>query len=333
MPCLQTSTYQAPKWLPSGHSQTIFPSLFRRVPQVAFTRGKLTTSDGDFIILDRHTVDGHRDGGEPKTVVLLSHGLEGNSRRKYMRGMCLAFAAQGWDCLSRNFRACGGQMNLTPGMYHSGQTEDLHTVINHCLDLGYERVLLVGFSMGGNQTLKYLGEDPGRVPPQVAGAVVFSVPCDLPGAAVVLDEPRNAVYMRYFLRTLRQKVRLKHPLFPELYPLDGLDGMRTFAEFDERYTAPVHGFSSALDYWQKAACLPHLHRIQAPTLLVNAGNDPFLSPECYPVAVAEKSARFFLEIPEEGGHVGFSSPLGIKPYWSETRAVEFFRGLQDSIPS
>lgn len=325
MPCLRKSTYRAPRWLPGGHSQTIFPSLFRCVPQVAFTRGRLTTFDGDFILLDTCSAGRSLGDDAPRTVAILSHGLEGDSRRKYMRGMCLAFAAEGWDCVARNFRACGGQMNLAPGMYHSGQTDDLHAVVEHCLRLGYERVLLAGFSMGGNQTLKYLGEDPDRVPPQVTAAVAFSVPCNLPGAAKVLDRPQNAVYMRYFLRTLRRKVRMKHPLFPELYPLDGLDAIRTFAEFDSRYTAPIHGFNSAAEYWQKSACLPHLHSIRVPTLLVNAGNDPFLSSQCSPADVAEESAVFYLERPEEGGHVGFASPLGTKRYWSEARAVEFFR--------
>ena len=327
MPLL-SSSYAAPVWLPGGHAQTIFPSLFRSLPEVPFTRTAIPTPDGDRIVLDT-LLAGERQTREQRGVVILSHGLEGNTHRKYMRGMCRACAAQGWDTVARNFRGCGGEPNLTPGLYHSGQTIDVHTTVLHCLTLGYERIALAGFSMGGNQVLKYLGEDPAGVPAQVVAAAVFSVPCDLPGAARVLDEPGNAVYMRYFLKSLREKVRQKHALYPELYPLEGLEAMRTFAEFDGQYTAPVHGFASARDYWERGACLPHLPRIAVPTLLVNAQNDPFLSEGCYPVDTARQSESLFLEMPAGGGHVGFTSRLSFSMsealYWSETRAVEFLR--------
>lgn len=323
MPWVTDSSYRAPWWLPGGHAQTIFPSLCRRLPALSFERTRLATPDGDRFLLDWHRA-GPRPAG---TVAVLSHGLEGHSRRIYMRGMCLAFAGQGWDSAARNFRSCGGEMNRTPRMYHSGQTDDLHTVVRHCLERGYRKILLVGFSMGGNQTLKYLGEAPERVPDAVKGAVVFSVPCHLPGAAKQLDQPGNAVYMRYFLRTLRQKVRQKRALYPDLYPLDGLDAMRTFAEFDNAYTAPVHGFASGRDYWEQASCLPHLHRIKVPTLLVNAVNDPFLSAECFPVSIAERSSHLTLEAPREGGHVGFAGSGKSSLYWSENRAVTFFQSM------
>jgi predicted alpha/beta-fold hydrolase len=195
----------------------------------------------------------------------------------------------------------------------------------HCLKLGYERIALVGFSMGGNHVLKYLGENPARVPSQIVAAAAFSVPCHLSGAVMVLDQPGNAVYMRYFLKSLREKVRKKHVVYPQLYPLDGLEDMRTFAEFDGQYTAPIFGFVSANDYWEKAACLPHLPHIAVPSLLLNSKNDPFLSEGCYPVDIARQSRFLFLEMPDSGGHVGFTSRLGTTAYWSETRAVEFFK--------
>lgn len=327
MPYLPDSSYLPPRWLPGGHAQTIFPSLFRRVPMPDFQRFSIPAADGDEIILDRCPPG----AAQSDTVVVLSHGLEGHSRRKYMRAMCLMFREEGWDSICRNFRFCGGVMNKTPGMYHSGQTDDVHDVVKYCVAQGCKHIFLVGFSMGGNQVLKYLGEEPERVPAEVAGAAVFSVPCHLPGAAKVLDKPENAVYMRYFLQTLRQKVRQKHALYPELYPLDGLDAMRTFAEFDSRYTAPVHGFSSARDYWEKAACLPHLHRISVPALLVNAGNDPFLSPQCLPVDIARESRFLTLEVPDCGGHVGFTPRGGGPAYWSEVRAVAFFRSIAETF--
>ena len=322
MPVIAVSAYKAPWWLPSGHAQTIFPALFRKIGPVPCERVRIDTPDGDFIDLDVL-----RCGPAPsKGAAVLSHGLEGDSRRKYIRGMSLIFAAHGWDSVARNFHFCGGEMNRAPGMYHSGQTDGLHLTLEHCRGLGYERLLLVGFSMGGNQVLKYLGENPARVPPEVAGAAVFSVPCDLTGSARVLSRPQSAVYMRYFLKSLRKKVRMKHAAYPELYPLDGLDQIRAFNEFDNRYTAPVHGFASAEDYWARSSSLPFLPAITVRTLLVNALNDPFLSPECYPKDIARHSPCLHLETPCDGGHVGFVSPAGERAYWSELRVAEFFKG-------
>ena len=208
-------------------------------------------------------------------------------------------------------------------MYHSGETTDLHCVVEYCVIQGYSRIALVGFSMGGNQVLKYLGEARHRVPKEVKAAAVFSVPCDLAGSAGELDRFSNRIYMINFLKTLRQKVRYKNIRYPDYYPLEGLDNIKTFAEFDQRYTAPIHGFSSARDYWQKASSLPYLSRIRIPTLLVNARNDPFLSDSCFPDQVAEHSAYLYFEAPREGGHVGFTSPLGVRQYWSESRAASF----------
>ena len=329
MPLVNNSTYKAPVWLPGCHTQTIFPSLFRKVPHVETKRFRFSTPDKDFLNLDIAAAgDARSDVG-----IILSHGLEGDSRRKYMLGMCLALLPLGWDCICRNFRCCGGEINQGPQMYHSGETNDLHSVIEYCLRQGYKRLALVGFSMGGNQILKYLGEEPKRVPEAVKAAVVFSVPCDLTGSARELDKFNNRIYMNYFLKSLRQKIKYKHIRYPEYYPLQGLDHIRTFAEFDNRYTAPIHGFASAQDYWTRASSLPHLSKISIPTLMVNAMNDPFLSDACFPVKLAEQSAHFYFEAPDEGGHVGFASPLGERQYWSETRAASFLGSALIKAPS
>lgn len=283
----------------------------------------LPTPDGDRILLDIALAE---TGSRNNAVAILSHGLEGDSRRKYMLGMGQAFLMHGVDVVARNFRCCGGEMNALPGMYHSGQTEDIHAVVHFCLEQGYERIFLLGFSMGGNQVLKYLGEQGEHLPAQVAGAVVFSVPCDLTGCAKTLDLPSNRIYMEYFLHSLRVKIREKNRQYPELYPLQGLNAMKTFAEFDNRYTAPVHGFASAAEYWEKASSLPLLHNITVRVLLVNAKNDPFLSRSCFPVEMAASHKFLFFETPEQGGHVGFVPRHG-SPYWSERRAVQFL--LQD----
>ncbi len=318
MPNIAVSSYHPRFPFTVGHVATIFASKCRPCPRVRYTRERIDTPDNDFLDLDWSRVGASR-------LAVISHGLEGNSRRRYTSGAALALNQAGWDTLNFNFRGCSGELNRTPRFYHSGTTDDLHTVLTYALSSGrYDHAGLVGFSMGGNQTLKYLGECPDMVPGEVACAGVFSVPCDLCSAAREMNRPANSIYMYYFMRTLIPKVRQKAALFPELeLNLDGIDSIRTFEEFDERYTAPLHGFSSARDYYQRSSSLQFLHNIHIPTLLVNAQDDPFLSPLCYPADAASENPCLFFESPEHGGHVGFVPRRG-KTYWSEQRLVDFF---------
>jgi hypothetical protein len=322
MPLLPIPDYR-PVWpLTNGHVHTVFPTLFRPTPVNAPLRERINTPDGDFIDIDRHRAPGNNS----HTVVVISHGLEGNARKKYPLGMAREMNRIGYDAVCLNFRGCSGEPNRLLRLYHSGVTDDLHTVISHMLDQGgYDHVLLVGFSMGGNQTLKYLGEDPGMVPDEVKGAVVFSVPCDLAGSCSMMERPTNRLYMEYFMRGLRQKVRTKAAMFPDMVDTTGLDAIRTFSVFDDRYTAPFHGFESAEDYYHKASCDQFLQNIRIPTLIVQAKDDPFLSSSCFPVAKAETNPDLFVEIPRYGGHVGFHLPGKDNVYWLEKRAGTFFR--------
>lgn len=320
MPVVQSS-YTAPLWLRNGHVQTIWPALFRNPPLPALWRERLETPDGDFVDIDHMSAVA---GIRSHRLAILSHGLEGNSRRRYMLGMAQALNRAGWDVASRNFRGCSGEPNRMISLYHSGETEDLDLVIRHCERLGYGIIVLVGFSMGGNQTLKYLGEQR-TVPASVRAAVGISVPCDMEGAAYVLSQPSRAPYMAYFLRTLRLKMEVKHALFPELIDITDLAHIRTFHEFDNRYTAPLHGFVSAHQYWQESGCARVLENIDIPFLLLNAEDDPFLSPGCSPRRIAEKNRAMTLEIARWGGHVGFVLPGDT--YWSEQRTVAFLERI------
>ncbi len=314
-------TYRPALWLRNGHIHSITAS-FRRVSPLFGRRERLETSDGDFFDLDFFPVHPVRRADR---LVLLSHGLEGHSRRPYMLGMARIFQAYGWDAAARNFRGCSGEPNRLPGIYHAGQTEDVDTAVRHCIALGYSRVFLVGFSMGGNQILKYLGEDPERVPEQVVGGAAVSVPCDMEGAAAVLSLPSRRLYMIYFLHTLRAKIRLKHICFPEHFDIGPLNRIRTFDEFDELYTAPLHGFASARDYRRRSASLPVLDRICSPVLILNALDDPFLSSGCFPYVAAGRNRHVRLETPRWGGHVGF---LQAGPHtWAEKRTIRFAEGL------
>ena len=323
MPILPIPSYR-PTWpFINAHVHTVFPSLFRQLPGLSPRRERIETPDGDFLDLDWHTCV----SGDADTLVVISHGLEGHARKKYPMGMARQMNRIGFDALCLNFRGCSGEPNRLPRLYHSGVTDDLHTVVMHGIDQGYCRIFLVGFSMGGNQTLKYLGEAPDLVPSEVQGAAVFSVPCDLTGSAGVMDRPANRLYMQYFMKGLRQKMRIKAAMFPDLFDIKGLDEIKTFEVFDNRYTAPVHGFRDAADYYFQSSCKQFLRTIRVPSLLVQAGDDPFLSPSCYPQAEAEANPNLFLEIPGFGGHVGFYLPGKDNVYWQELRAGEFFKSL------
>ena len=322
MPILTHSTYSAPFWLPTGNAQTLGARIFCRIPQLPFTREKYELEDGDFLLLDWLFASGSATSPANR-VVILSHGLEGDSTRSYMRAMAIALTARGWDVLSRNFRGCGGEMNRLPLMYHSGQVEDLATVVGSAASKGYRKIALVGFSMGGNQVLRYLAQHREHLPSEVCRAAAVSVPCDLAACSMLLAQPRNRIYMTYFLRTLRRKMREKHAMHPGRFDISGLDSMATFKEFDDAFTAPLHGFASAKDYWEKASCLPHLASIATPTLLINAKNDPFLSESCFPIDVAGGSSFLHLAMPGQGGHVGFPTMWGKTVGWLENTVGDF----------
>ena len=312
------SSYRPPRGFGNGHLQTIFPALFRRVPLVTPHRERIPTPDGDFLDLDWNA-----ENRNPR-LAILSHGLEGDSHNTYIQGLARALLRRGWDVLAWNFRGCSGEPNRHLHSYHSGLTDDLRTVVTHAAS-SYDKLVLVGFSLGGNMTLKYLSES--DLHPKIAGAVAFSVPCDLASSALQLESLGNRLYMRRFLKSLRGKVRLKMRQFPGQIHDTGLDAMRTFREFDGAYTAPLHGFASADEYWALASCRPTLARIRVPVLLVNALDDPFLPPACYPREEAAASQSFFLETPNHGGHVGFISFRADGEYWSERRTAEFLAGL------
>ncbi len=328
MPLVAESHYQPPFYLFNGHLQTIVPSLWRTVPDVAYQRERLELPDGDFLNLDWSRPPAARptDG-----LAIVSHGLEGDASRPYMRGMVRALNRAGLDALAWNYRSCGGEMNRLLRSYHLGDTDDLDLVLRHALATGrYQRVYLVGFSAGGNVTLKYLGEDAARVPAEVRRAAVFSVPTDLRASSVHIGRLQNQVYLRRFLKSLRLKVRAKAELLPGQVDLAGIEELRDFLAFDNRYTAPMHGFDSADAYYRYASSGRYLTGIRVPTLLVNAQNDPFLPASCFPREVAASSPFVFLETPPEGGHVGFAEGAPDGVYYSERRAVEF---LTAEVPS
>ena len=309
------SDFQPAPLLRNGHVQTILPVLLPRRVRVTFERERLELADGDFLDLD--WAKARRD-----RVAILTHGLEGSSTQTYIRGMAAALGAAGWDALAWNFRGCSGEPNRLLRAYHSGETGDLAAVIAQAVAAGYARVALVGFSLGGNVVLKYLGEAPAH--PAVSAAVAISPPLALAPCAQKLDrEWSNRLYLRRFLVSLIAKIEAKARRFPGQVDATGVRRMRSFQEFDDRYTGPLHGFRDAADYWTRASARQFLPHVTVPTLLLSPRNDPFLAPEAFPWTEAEANPQLFLEAPESGGHVGFLDfKRGIRP-WSERRAVEF----------
>jgi predicted alpha/beta-fold hydrolase len=317
MALIQNSTYRAPSWLPGGHVQTIYPAVFRRMVRLTPRPERLELGDGDFIDLEW-------SGNAGSRLAILSHGLEADMKSGHIQGMAAALIRRGWDVLTWNFRGCGSEPNRLLRMYHSGATEDLHAVVCHVLENHpAQSIDLIGFSLGGNLTLKYLGERPAELSSRLHRAVAFSVPCDLACSSRQLALPSNRIYMDRFLVAMRAKIRAKKLMFPEQLDLSGLESIRTFQEFDDRFTAPIHGFRDAADYWARNSSRQFLPQITLPTLLVSADNDPFLGPGCYPWEEAAGSSHFHFESPATGGHVGFTSFGNAGEYWSETRAADF----------
>lgn len=304
------SSYRAPRFLRSGHVQTLLGALLPASARPVFTPDTLELADGDHLQL------GWWRGGH-RRLLILCHGLEGSLQAAYILSLAAAASRAGWDVLAWNYRGCGGLPNRLPRSYHSGESGDLRTVVEHAAP-AYEALALVGFSLGGNLTLKYLGEAPPH--PSVRATVAVSAPVDLASSADALDErPANRLYQRRFLRSLLAKAQAKARRFPQV--IGNLAGIRTIREFDERFTAPLHGFRDAADYYARASARPHLAAIPVPALLLNALDDPLLAPPSFPHELAGASPQMYLETPEHGGHVGFLD--GRLHRWYEQRVLGF----------
>jgi predicted alpha/beta-fold hydrolase len=318
VPVLSNSaSIQSPFWLRGSHAQSIFPALFRKVELLTPRLERLTLPDDDFLDVDWY-VQGDSLGDKP--LLIVSHGLEGNSRRPYVKGLVKTFLEKGVNAMAWNYRSCSGEPNKSLRFYHSGATDDLDFVIQYAIQQGAKEIYLAGFSLGGNLTLKWLGEKGENPPKSIRKAVAFSVPLHLSSSSRTLARWDNGIYTSRFLQTLLEKVNEKSARYPLDITPAMLSRIRSLFDFDNVITGPLHGFKDAEDYYEQSSSLYFLDKIRIPTLIINAKNDPFLSPECFPESLVSTLEQVFLEIPQEGGHCGFYPSSYQGQLWSEKRA-------------
>ncbi|OYW14598.1 MAG: alpha/beta hydrolase [Hydrogenophilales bacterium 12-64-6] len=316
----ENMAYRAPVWLPGGHLQTIYSSLFIRVPPMAYRRERLELPDGDF--LDFDWVDGQ--AGAP--VVVLFHGLEGSADSHYARDLMAHARMRGWHGVVAHFRGCSGEDNRLPRAYFAGDSGDIERMLRHVKSLhAHAPVYAVGVSLGGNALLKWLGEQGEAARTLVERAAGVSAPLDLTAAGHTLDRGFNRpVYTARFLVTLKQKALRKAACFPGILDAKAIAAATTFREFDTLVTARLHGFRDADDYWLKVSSKPLLHAIAIPTLVINARNDPFLPAWALP-SPDEVSPAITLEQPATGGHVALpSGPFPGNLDWLPRRLMQHF---------
>lgn len=312
--------YQAPAWLPGGHLQTIYPYFFIPLPIVPYRRERWETPDGDFIDLD------WMDGPQDAPLVVLFHGLEGDSRGHYAASLMHKIRDAGWRGVVPHFRGCSGVPNRLPRAYHSGDAGEIAWVLNRLREANPgSRIHAAGVSLGGNALLKWLGSVGEHGNSILDAAAAISAPVNLHAAARALDRGFNRLtYTKHFLRTLKVKALAK--IDQHRLPLARgiLADASTFREFDEAFTAPIHGFAGADDYWTRSSSKADLYHIRVPTLLIHARNDPFLPASALP-GQEDVSPSVTLEYPEHGGHAGFvSGPFPGNLSWLPSRLLHHF---------
>jgi len=310
--------YRAPRWLPGGLLQTIYPAEHMTPPAVNYRRERWDCPDGDFIDVD------FVDGNPLKPFVVLFHGLEGSSDSHYARALMAHISALGWSGAVPHFRGCSGEMNRAPRFYHSGDAQEIDWILRRLANVYKTEqstsFYAAGVSLGGNALLRWLGESQHQAE-FVDSAISVSAPVDLTAAGGALSRGFNRLYGHAFLQTLKPKCLQKLDQFPGLFDRDNLLRTRDLYAFDNLVTAPLHGYRNTEDYWDRASAKHVLPDITVRTLILNARNDPFLPHRFLPDAAANPVT---LEYPQHGGHVGFAAgPIPGHLNWLPQRIVDF----------
>ncbi|AWL10610.1 Putative esterase [Saliniradius amylolyticus] len=328
---IKQSDFYPPWWARNRHVQTIFPRFFQRRRQVALEWQNLDLPDNDFVEL---AWTPKPDDNAP--LVVCFHGLEGSAKSHYANDMLANLFEQGWQAVMMHFRGCGRQLNRTARAYHSGDTQDALFLLDWLRKRFPSRPLAaMGFSLGANMLLKLLGENPNSS--GIRAAVAISPPFKLAECGEAIQSGFSRLYQRYLIRSMceRTMARMRSVDHGDKLTLRDREimGLKTFRDFDQRVTAPLHGFSSADDYYRQCSSVSYLKRIKQPTLILHSKDDPFMSPSVVP-KVEDLSPAVTLELSEKGGHVGFMQGVPWRPQiWLHERVAAFFRPYLDSVTS
>jgi len=295
--------YHPPFWLPGGHLQTIWSALYAKRVNMAspdYERERWLSPDGDFVDVD--WLADKRTG----TLLVLFHGLEGSSRSHYSEAFADCAKTLGLAFAVPHFRGCSGELNQGPRAYHSGDYEEIDWILRRFRAQHAGPVIAVGISLGGNALMRWAAEMEEQAAKVVSAVAAICSPLDLTASGLAIGKGFNRqVYTRMFLRSMKPKAMRKLQQYPKLFKAQDLRAVKDLYEFDNVFTAPLHGFKNTDDYWFRASAKPHLRRIRLPALLVNARNDPLVPASSLPTA-ADVSAHVTLWQPEQGGHVGFA---------------------------
>lgn len=316
-----TGDYAAPPWLRGSHAQSIAPHLTRRI-DVPLRRERVDTADGDFWLFDWLATP----APAAAPVVVLFHGLEGGSDSHYARALFAHLSRLGWRGVVPHFRGCGGEPNLLPRAYHSGDHAEIAAMllaVRKRIGAG-PSLYAAGVSLGGSALLNWLGRAGASAAHTLTAAAAVSTPLDLTAAGLAIGQGFNRIYTRHFLVDLKPKALAMAQRFPDLLDATQIRRVRSMWDFDDRVTAPLHGFAGVADYWSRASSKPWLHQVQLPTLVLNATNDPFVPAASLPRA-ADVSAAVLLEQPAAGGHAGFPGRAARSGRaWLPERLLSFF---------
>lgn len=317
-----TSSYRPAWWLPGAHLPTIWGKKGRKQAPVHDRLERWITPDGDHLSIARA---GSIQPGQPHLLVL--HGLEGTVASNYAQGLMAQARLRGWSADLMLFRGCDGEINQARRLYHSGETTDLDFVIQRLVASSPTIDLrLVGVSLGGNVLMKWLGESSESLVSNVRRAAGVSVPYDLAAGSRYLEGTMGQKYVDHFMASLKAKTRAKRAAYPDLCDWNTMEAAKTFWDFDDCVTGPVHGFSCAADYYTRSSSIRFLASIRRPVLLFSAYDDPFLPPQVLDDVRKLSYDNEFLnvEFSKRGGHVGWVEGLPWAPrYHMEERVIEW----------
>lgn len=315
-------TFSPAWWCPGGHAQTIVGAICRPTQTLPLQRERWETPDGDFLDIDRLV-------GQPDTPRLVAlHGLEGSSRSPDIQALMAAAQGLGWESIGLNFRSCSGEPNRLRRAYHAGETSDLAWLIQQLLrEDGQRPIVCTGISLGGNVLLKYLGEQSAQAAAPLQAAVAISTPFDLNASVAYVEQGFSLLYIQRFVKSLKRKTLAKLEQYPDLVDRSALDSVQTLTDFDNLFTAPVHGFPDADTYWHVSSSIRFLPTIRRPTLLINAQDDPFYPADRLPYQQVAENPWLTGWFPAHGGHGGFvSGGWPWQPrFWIASSAIAFLQ--------